>query len=143
MNSTPTDAKLLAHELTQTHNTAWVAELVAALLEEGVANELPAAQALLGLSDVELGEIFGVSRQAVKGWLSSGIPAARLGAIADFTATAGLLSRNLRMGRIPAAIRRPAANLGGRSLLELAIDDGPHAMYVEVLDTFDLTRING
>lgn len=137
------DARDVAHALAANHDTAWVGQLIEALAKENPANELPYTQAVLGVSDVELADIFGVTRQAVKVWLTNGVPTARLGAVADLASAAHLLRRKLRPERIPAAIRRPARNLNGRSLLELAVDEGPSAMYAEVVDTFDLSRLNG
>ena len=137
------DAQELAAELAAAHDPVWVAELIDALATRARANELPTAQAILGVSDVELGQMFGVTRQGVKHWMTNGVPTARLGAVADLAAATDMLRRKLRVERIPAAIRRPAPNLGGRSLLELGIDEGPHAFYAEVIDTFDLTRIAG
>ena len=137
------DATELAEQLAASHDPQWVAELIEALANRTRGNQLPTAQAVLGVSDVELADMFGVTRQAIKQWLTGGVPTARLGAVADLTAASDILRRRLRVDRIPAAIRRPAPNLGGRSLLELGIDEGPHALYAEVVDTFDLTRISG
>jgi phage terminase Nu1 subunit (DNA packaging protein) len=71
------------------------------------------------LSRAELGELFGVSRQAVSKWIATGVPADRAGQVADVDAVTDVLSRYLRHDRIAAVVRREAPRLGGRSLLAL------------------------
>lgn len=63
--------------------------------------------------------LFGVSRQAVSKWFEHGIPAERAAAVADLAAATDLLVHHLKRDRIPAVVRRKAASLGGRSLLDL------------------------
>lgn len=136
-------ARELADELVASHDPTWVAELIDALATHARASELATSQAILGATDAELGQMFGVTRQGIKQWMTNGVPTARLAAVADLAAASDILRRKLRIERIPAAIRRPAPNLGNRSLLQLGIAEGPRAFYDEVVDTFDLTRIAG
>ena len=72
------------------------------------------------LSHADVGRMFSLSRQAIAKWLNIGVPAERVTAVADMAAATDLLQHHLKPDRIPAVVRRPAAALGGRSLLDLA-----------------------
>lgn len=84
------------------------------------------AEALAGvltvwdLNQSDAARVFGVTRQAISKWLSQGVPAERADGVALLAAATDLLVHHLKRERIPAVVRRPAAALGGRSLLELA-----------------------
>ena len=71
------------------------------------------------MSQSDPARVFGVSRQAIGKWLATGVPTERATTIADLSAATDILVRHLTRDRIPAVVRRPAANLGGRSLLDL------------------------
>jgi hypothetical protein len=71
------------------------------------------------LNQSEAGRLFGVTRQAVAKWLRRGVPAERSEQVADLAAATDLLVRHLKRERIPAVVRRKAAALGDRSLLDL------------------------
>lgn len=86
----------------------------------GLAPPLERLQEALGLSTTELGEIFGVTRQAIEQWRTRGIPPDRRSKVGDLLAVVDLLDRKLKPGRLPLVARRPAGAFGGRSLLELA-----------------------
>ena len=75
------------------------------------------------LSLTQLGELFGVSRQAVSQWLESGIPEDRLAKVATVAAIADLLDYRLRSERIPGIVRRQAPAYGGSTALELIKQD--------------------
>lgn len=79
----------------------------------------------LGLSSTELGNVFGVSRQAIDQWEARGIPADRRAKLGDLLGVVDLLERKLKPGRLPLIARRPAAVFDGRSLLDVAAD-GDH-----------------
>lgn len=72
-----------------------------------------------GLSASEASRLFGVSRQALSKWLTQGVPTDRTEMVADLAAATDTLVRYLKLDRIPATVRRKAARLGGRSLLDL------------------------
>jgi transposase-like protein len=97
--------------------------------------------ALWGISASDAARAFGVTRQALSKWRRSGVPADRTPALMDLSTATDLLDRHVKRERIPAVVRRPAAGLGDRSLLDLACE-GRHA---EVRDAvaamFDLRRI--
>lgn len=107
-------ARLLAE-----HDDEWVARLAAELDRRMGGRQLERVLRSWDLSRAELGELFGVSRQAVSKWVAGGVPADRAGPVADVVAITDLLSRYLKRERIPAVVRRRAPRLGDRSLLEL------------------------
>jgi hypothetical protein len=72
------------------------------------------------LSLTDVAGMFSVSRQAVAKWAATGSPPERAAHIADLAAASDLLVRHLKRDRIAAVVRRPAAGLGNRSLLDLA-----------------------
>jgi hypothetical protein len=93
------------------------------------------------LSSSQAAAVFGVSRQAYAKWHSGGIPAERRVDVqlAD-QATATLLA-HVKVDRIPVAVRRPSATLGGRSLLDVARANDLHGVRDEVEAVFDLRRV--
>ncbi len=94
-----------------------------------------------GLSKAGAARLFGVSRQAFAKWLEHGPPSERAAQVADLATATELLERHVRRDRIPAVVRRPAADLGGRSLLDLA-EEGRAAELRDYLGRlFDLRRI--
>nr|MBA2671063.1 hypothetical protein [Gemmatimonadota bacterium] len=96
---------------------------------------------LWGLSASDAARIFGVSRQALSNWRRDGVPADRTPALAEMAAATDLLALRVKRERIPAVVRRPAANLDGRSLYDLA-SQGRHAEVSEaVTEMFDLRRV--
>jgi hypothetical protein len=72
------------------------------------------------LSHADVAAMFSLSRQAIAKWLNIGVPKERVTAVADMAAATDLLQHHLKPDRISAVVRRPAAALGGRSLLDLA-----------------------
>jgi len=82
------------------------------------------------LSNVELGRLFGVSRQAVGEWRLRGVPGSRQEKAATVAAIADLLVHSLKPQRIPGVARRPAPAYGGLTMLEM-IARGRHR---ELLD---------
>jgi hypothetical protein len=89
----------------------------------GLAPPLERLQEALGLSNAELGDLFGVSRQAIDQWKTRGIPPDRRAKVGDLLGAIDLLARKLKPGRLALVARRPATAFGGRSLLELAAAD--------------------
>lgn len=82
------------------------------------------------LSLTELGDLFGVSRQAVTQWLEYGIPEDRLAKVTTVVAVADLFDYRLRSERIPGIVRREAAAYGGRTALQM-IKQGDHQALLE------------
>lgn len=93
------------------------------LSEPGSEDPLARLMRLFALSKSDLGRVFGVSRQAIDGWLTHGVPAERQEKLATLLALADLLERKLKTDRIPGIARRPANAYGGLTMLELMAAD--------------------
>jgi transcriptional regulator with XRE-family HTH domain len=106
------------------------------LSEPGNDDPLVRLMRLFKLSKSELGRLFGVSRQAVDGWLTNGVPADREEKLATLLALADLLERKLKTDRIPGIARRPADAYGGKTMLELIGEDRQRELLGLVRDSF-------
>ncbi len=89
------------------------------------------------LSNVELGRLFGVSRQAIGEWRQRGVPGSRQDKAATVAAIADLLSHRLKPERIPGIGRRPATAYGGQSMLEMIEGDRHRELLELVRASFD------
>ena len=89
------------------------------------------------LSKTDAAKLFGVSRQAVDGWLAAGLPAERQEKVATLLALCDLLQRKLKADRLPGVARRPADAYGGRTMLELIAADRHGELLQSVRDSFD------
>ena len=101
------------------NETGWLDELSEALDRRRAGQALGRILEVWGLSQSDASRLFGVSRQAVSKWLTGGVPSDRAGAVANLGAATDLLVRYLKRDRIPAVVRREAAGLDGRSLVDL------------------------
>lgn len=91
----------------------------------------------LQLSDTDLGELFGVRRQAIGQWRDKGIPEERLARVHTVQRIVDILRRNLKLERIPAVVRKPAQAYGRRSIID-AIKRGDEDRVLKELErTFD------
>lgn len=115
--------------------------LVQALERQLSAEPLRRIERVWQLSSSQAAALFGVSRQAYAKWLAGGVPANRRRDVADLDAATSELLARVAVDRIPAVVRRPAAMLGGRSLLDVAAGDGPAAARAAVEHAFDLSRV--
>lgn len=109
----------MAARLLAEHDDDWVDELAAELDRQRSGRELARVMRHWRLSRTELGELFGISRQAVTKWLSEGVPAERAEAVADVAAITDALRHYIKQDRVPAVVRRRAPGLDGMSLMEL------------------------
>jgi hypothetical protein len=96
---------------------------------------------LWNISAAQLGQMFGVSRQAATAWLHDGPPAGRSDQVAVLAQSTNLLEQWVKRERIPAVLRRPVEQLGGRSRLDAALAGEFELLRDELLDTFDVSRI--
>lgn len=119
----------------------WVRRLVDDLDRRVRAAPLERLLALWELSAAQAAQLFHVSRQAFSKWLQSGPPAERASAVAALAAATDLLDRHIKRERIPAVVRRPAAQLGGLSLLDMASAGRYAEVHKSVERMFDLRRI--
>jgi predicted transcriptional regulator len=108
-----------ARVLVQQADDVWLSELQVNLDRRRARADLDRVLAVWDLNQSEAAELFGVSRQAVAKWRSTGVPAGRVEALSDLAAATDQLVRHLKRDRIPAVVRRPSARLDGASLLEL------------------------
>jgi hypothetical protein len=116
---TDLDPHEAASRLLAGQDDRWISELTDELLRRRRGRELERVASVWQLSRRELGELFGVSRQAVTKWLDTGAPSDRAAQVADVQAITDLLEHYLKRERIPAVVRRPAPKLDDTSLLEL------------------------
>lgn len=96
---------------------------------------------LWGVSQADLGRMFGVSRQAIGQWLEDGPPAARAAEIATLGKATDMLDRWIKRDHIPAVVRRPVPVLGNRSRLDMARAGELDLLLDELRETFDLDRV--
>ena len=89
------------------------------------------------LSITDTASLFGVRRQAVQQWLDAGVPAARQPKLLTILRVAELLERNLTPERVPAIVRDPARAYGGRSMLQLIVEDRHRELLELVERSFD------
>jgi hypothetical protein len=97
----------------------WLAAFAAELESRALTDQLRRCLGVWGLTASQAARSFGVSRQALSKWLAQGVPADRAESVADLAAATDLLVHYLKLDRIPAAVRRTAERLDGRSLLDL------------------------
>jgi hypothetical protein len=131
----------LARQLIESADPDWLRELVDALDREVRIGPLERLTTLWDLSNAAAARIFGVSRQAFAKWLASGPPADRVDDVVAVDNITNILDRYVRRERIPAVVRRPAANVGGRSILEL-LEAGDYDVAQDLVSSaFDLRRV--
>lgn len=118
------DPRDAAAQLLAEHDEVWVVKLTDELDRHLSGRRLERVMRLWQLSRAELGELFGVSRQAVSKWIAGGVPADRVQQVADVEAITDLLDRYLKRDRIAAVVRRRAPGLDGASLIELVASGG-------------------
>jgi DNA-binding XRE family transcriptional regulator len=102
-------------------------------------NLLDPITATLGLSETELGALFGVSRQAIGQWRERGLPSSRQDKAARIAAICDLLAHQLKRERIPGIARRPAPAYGGLTMLEMIEADRQDELHGLITRSFDWT----
>ncbi|HSM64693.1 MAG TPA: hypothetical protein VK860_00165 [Ilumatobacteraceae bacterium] len=122
-------------------DTALLRQIVDRLDHQLNASPLQRTVRLWDISASQLGEMFGISRQAASKWLTDGAPASRRDQVALLGQATDLLDQWVKRERIPAVVRRPVEQLGGRTRLEAALAGEFELLRDELADTFDLTRI--
>jgi hypothetical protein len=133
---------LAADVLSRTgHDPDVLRQLVDRLDHELSATPLERTARLWDASATQIGQMFGISRQAASKWLSDGPPAARRDQVALLGQATDLLDQWIKRERIPAVVRRPVEALGGRTRLEVALAGEFETLLAELRDTFDLTRV--
>ena len=131
----------MASRLAETEDAAWIRELVDALDREVRRRPLERLISLWDLSNAAAARLFGVSRQAFSKWLAKGPPADRVDDVTRVATITDLLDHYVKRERIPAVVRRPAAVLDDRTLIEV-LEEGEYRQAAEaVAAMFDLRRI--
>jgi hypothetical protein len=100
-------------------------------------NPVERLQEAFELSKTEFGELFGVSRQAVDGWIEAGVPGDRQEKLSVMLSLVDLLERKLKPGRLPGIARRPANAYGGETMLALIRDDRHSELLEKVRASFE------
>lgn len=136
------DPAAAAAELAQARDPAWIDAFVAALERQRGGRDLAHILAAWQLSKTALGRTFGVSRQAVDKWLADGVPTERVAQVADLAAATDLLVHHLKRERIPAVVRRAAADLDDRSLVDVLAAAGPRAVLEACRRMFDFADVH-
>src|SRR5688572_2514876 len=98
------DPEAVAHTILETHGRtpAWIDRFIAALDRGRSGGEFDRILTVWGLTKADAARLFGVSRQAVAKWTTSGVPLDRLQAVGDLAAATDLLVHYLKRDRIPA-----------------------------------------
>lgn len=122
-------------------NKEWLRAVTDRLDDKIEAGDLAEILSVWDLSQQDLADAFGVTRQSVSKWLRSGVPADRAPALADLASATEELKRRIQRERIPAVVRRSAETLGGRSLLKMAQAGEHEGVLRAVKRMFDLMRI--
>lgn len=141
VRESPTTPLELAHELAESADADWIRELVDALDREIRRRPLERVIAFWDLSNAGAARLFGVSRQAFSKWLVNGPPADRADDVSRVETVSDLLDRYVKRERIPAVVRRPAAVLDDRSIIETLEQGGYQETAEAVASMFDLRRI--
>jgi hypothetical protein len=131
----------LARELLDAGEGEWAEQLVSELERRLAARPLERAMRVWGLSATKTARMFGVSRQGFQKWVDVRPPADRLVEVARLDRATQLLVDHVRPTRIPAVVRRPSQRLGGRTLLDVALEGDLDTVVEELERTFDLARV--
>lgn len=91
--------------------------------------DLDETRQILGLSQAELADLFGVRQPSLAEWRTRGVPAARLASVERLHEFALVLQREVIPSRIPEIVRTPDEWLGGRSILEVVRAEGVEPVY--------------
>ena len=96
---------------------------------DATAPEIVETQAILGLSQSELADLFGIRQPSLASWRAGHIPATRRASVERLHDLALVLKREMIPSRIPEVVRTPDAWLGNRSMLEVIRAEGVAPIY--------------
>ena len=91
--------------------------------------ELAETQAILGLTQSEIADLFHVRQPSLAAWRSDGVPASRRASVERLHELALVLALELKPSRIPEIVRTPDEWLGGRTILDVIREDGVGPIY--------------
>lgn len=82
----------------------------------------------------EIGELFGVSRQAIEQWTEGGVPPNRVAEVGRVADVARRMRHTFKRERIPAIVRQPNPGLAGESVLSALGQSQGAARVMDALD---------
>ena len=92
-----------------------------------------------GISEVELGALFGVTRQAIAKWRKHGVPFDRSAEVDRVRQLAEYFHRRFRSERVPQIVRNPGRGLHGKSVLDTIARHGVDPVYAYLERLFSYT----
>lgn len=91
--------------------------------------ELAETRAILGLTQAELADLFGIRQPSLAEWRTRGVPQTRRASVERLHEFAKVLERELIPSRIPEIVRTKDAWLGDRTMLEVIRTEGVAPLY--------------
>jgi hypothetical protein len=85
--------------------------------------DLQAIASIFGLTHREIGELFGVERQAVQQWFKNGVPLLRVADVGRIAQAARALHDYFKPERIPQIVRQRVPAFRGKTVLDMARRD--------------------
>jgi hypothetical protein len=140
-NDVPSAHDVAVRLVEQAPDDQWLRTLIDDLDQRIRSRPLERLLVLWNLSAAQGAQLFGISRQAFAKWQKAGPPAERAEAVAALAAATDILDHHLKRERIPAVVRRKAAQLAGKSLLDLALAREYERVRSVVETMFDLRRV--
>jgi hypothetical protein len=140
-NEVPSAHDVAVRLVEQAPDDQWLRTLIDNLDQRIRSRPLERLLVLWNLSAAQGAQLFGISRQAFAKWQKAGPPAERAEAVAALAAATDILDHHLKRERIPAVVRRKAAQLAGKSLLDLALAREYERVRSVVETMFDLRRV--
>lgn len=95
-----------------------------------------------GLSNAEIGGMFGESDREIGTWfMNDWVPSEHCGKLSVVFKVAVVLNYRVKNGALPAVVRRQASAYGGKSVLELITDDRHEWLLEDVESAFDYSSV--
>jgi transcriptional regulator with XRE-family HTH domain len=104
------------------------------------ARELDETRRILGLTQSELADLFGVRQPSLAEWRTRGVPATRRASVERLHEFALVLEREVLSSRIPEVVRTPDAWLGDRTMLDVIRTEGVAPLYGYLSRLFAYSR---
>ncbi|TAM73282.1 hypothetical protein EPN44_14220 [bacterium] len=105
-------------------STRRVAEALERTFRVRGSRELLKVRSSFQLSAPELGQLFGVSRQAIDKWIERGVPTDRVVDVDRVAQVATTLEKIFKRQRLPAIVRGPMRGLDNRSIYDVLKTEG-------------------
>ncbi len=99
------------------------------LTKSALRKHLSETREILGLSQSELAELFGIRQPSLAAWLTHGVPVARIASVERLYDLCKVLAGELLLERIPEIVRTPDEWLGDQSILDVIKRDGTAPIY--------------